>query len=151
MVAEFQGFARDLHDLTAEALVLGSGAALESQPLLINAATANRQMDSGNADLGSLRKDFGRLGMVRYGERLERLDAKWSVDKGVYQKLIELRNALAHGNQSQLDVIRSREGGSDSLSATKKRLPNLNRMARAMDRASWDHVNESVGQKPWGR
>lgn len=59
-----------------------------------------------------------------------------------------LRNALAHGNERQLERLRQR-GVMDTVSWARNRLPGLNRTAKALDRSMWDHVRETFGVRPW--
>jgi hypothetical protein len=154
VVAEFQAFARDLHDLAAESMVLMSGADATSQAMLIAAATAGRMIDRGNADLRSLDQDYRRIGISGISGRIASRSAHWTPpkprrgDQAYYQDLIELRNALAHGNQQQLDRLRSR-GVLDTISWARDRLPGLDRTARALDRVVWDHLRSVFGRGPW--
>ena len=154
VVAEFQAFARDLHDLAAETLVRLSGADPRSQAMLIAAATGGRMIDRGNADLRSLEMDFRRIGITGISGRVAVHNFRWSStsgwrgDQACYQDLIALRNALAHGNQQQLDQLRSR-GVLDTVSWARGRLPGLGRTARALDRVVWDHLGSAFGRNPW--
>jgi hypothetical protein len=154
VVAEFQAFARDLHDLAAETTVSLSGADPRSQAMLIAAATGGRMIDRGNADLRSLQMDFRRIGITGISARVAVHNPRWSStlawrgDYAYYQDLIELRNALAHGNQQQLDQLRSR-GVLDTVSWARGRLPGLGRTARALDRVVWDHLGSAFGRNPW--
>jgi len=154
VVAEFQAFARDLHDLAAESMVGMSEVSANSQAMLIAAATLGRMIDRGNADLRSLDQDFRRIGISGISGRIASHSARWSPakawrgDQAFYQDLIELRNALAHGNQQQLDRLRSRTV-LDTLSWAKDRLPGLDRTARALDRVVWDHLRSAFGRNPW--
>lgn len=153
VVAEFQAFVRDLHDLAAERLVDLAGPQDQFRPLLIAAATEGRFIDRGNADLRSIQQDFGRLGVgglrAKVGSRNPRWDATGGRgDQALYQDLIELRNALAHGNQGQLDRLR-RRGVADTVTWTRSRLPGMDRTARALDRIVWDHLSDTFGAEPW--
>ena len=154
VVAEFQAFARDLHDLAAESMVRMSGVGANSQAMLIAAATLGRMIDRGNADLRSLEQDFRRIGISGINSRIASLSARWTPattwrgDRAYYQDLIELRNALAHGNQQQLDRLRSK-GVLDTVSWARDRLPGLGRTARALDRVVWDHLHSAFGRNPW--
>jgi hypothetical protein len=51
VIAEFQGYARDLHDLAAETMVGLSGADDVARAMLIRGITEGRMIDRGNADL----------------------------------------------------------------------------------------------------
>lgn len=153
VVAEFQAFVRDLHDLGAERLVDLAQPQAQFRPLLIAAATEGRLIDRGNADIRSIEQDFRRLGLGGLKGRIGALNARWDPqvgrgDQAYYQDLIELRNALAHGNQGQLDRLR-RRGVADTVTWARNRLGGLGRTARALDRAVWDHLTGTFGTEPW--
>jgi hypothetical protein len=63
LTAEFQGFARDLHDETARSLVtaLAPGDP-PGQDMLIVPYTTGRRLNRGNADPTTLNQDFGLFG-----------------------------------------------------------------------------------------
>lgn len=150
VVAEFQAFVRDLHDLGAERLVALSNADAASQAMLITAATEGRMIDGGNAGLRSIETDFRRLGVRGIRQGIASYNVRWNKagDQAYYQELIELRNALAHGNQRQLDALRAREVF-DRVTWARDRLPGLDRTARALDRVVWDHLHSTFGRNPW--
>lgn len=154
VVAEFQAFVRDLHDLGAGSMVALSNADATSQAMLITAATDGRMIDRGNADLRSIRQDFQRIGVRGINGQIAARNPRWDTrgsrrgDQAFYQDLIELRNSLAHGNQQQLDALRAR-GVFDRVTWTRARLPGLDRTARALDRIMWDHLRRTFGRNPW--
>jgi hypothetical protein len=156
VVAEFQGFVRDLHDLAVEKAVELSGAEPAYRPLLTAAATEGRLIDRGNADERSPKSDFKRLGITGTGlsNRIQSKNGRWTSttafrgDQAYYQDLIELRNCLAHGSQGQLDRLR-RDGVHDTLTYGRRRLPGLDRIALALDRVEWDHLCATFGVDPW--
>jgi hypothetical protein len=154
VVAEFQAFARDLHDLAGERLVELSGVAVGFRALLIGATTEGRAIDRGNADLRSLQRDYRRLGISELNNKLESASGYWSRtpqrrgDRAYYSDLIDLRNALAHGNQGQLDELR-RRGVADTVTWARARLPALDRFARSLDRIVWTHLQSTFQQEPW--
>ncbi len=154
VVAEFQGYVRDLHDLGAQRLVLLAGVDPAAQAILITAATEGRAIDSGNAGLKSIEQDFRRLGVRRIPQQLATQNSHWNTvrgrrgDQAYYQDLIELRNALAHGNQRQVGNLRTR-GVFDRVTWARGRLPGLDRTARALDRIVWDHLHSAFGGDPW--
>lgn len=153
VVAEFQAFVRDLHDLGAERMVVLAQPTLASQPILIAAATEGRAIDRDNADARSIESDFRRLGITGLNGRLQAANPRWAPqngpsDRAAYQRLIELRNALAHGNQGQVDRLRS-QGTVDTVTWARRALPSLNRTARALDRVVWHHWRQIFGVDPW--
>lgn len=134
VVAEFQAFVRELHDLAAESVVYLAAPQDQYRPLLIGATTAGRLIDRGNADLRSVGQDFQRLGIGGLNGKLGVFNSRRARsgergDRTYYQHLIELRNALAHGNQVQLDRLRAR-GIADTVTWARARLPGLDELER---------------------
>ena len=153
VVAEFQGFVRDVYDLAAERTVALAAPDPRYVPLLIEAMTSGRRIDQANADLRGMTQDFRRLGITGLAAGIGARNSWWSrqtgrSDQAYYQDLIELRNALAHGNQGQVDRLRAR-GVADTVGWARARLPGLDRTARAVDRVVWDHLVTTFGVEPW--
>lgn len=155
VVAEFQAFTRDLHDLTVFRLAQLSGACDQVASLLVTAMTAERRIDRGNADLRNLATDFRRLGVEGLSDRIGAANPRWSSgprgDQADYSDLVRLRNCLAHANERRLDDLRG-EQILDTVSWTRARLPGLDRIARALDRIVWDHLSTLPGTsetEPW--
>jgi hypothetical protein len=154
LVAEFQAYARDSHDLAADTIVKLSEAKGVLQVVLFTAATEGRMIDRGNADLRTLELDFRRVGLAGLNDRLGVRIPCWARtsarrgDRASYQDLIQLRNALAHGNDRQLDQLRNR-GVTDTVSWGRARLAELDRFAHALDEILWEHVRTSFGVDPW--
>lgn len=65
VVAEFQAFVRDLHDLAVERIVELSSPLPQYRPMLATAASRDRYIDRGNADVRSIEQDFRRIGHRR--------------------------------------------------------------------------------------
>jgi len=159
LVAEFQGFTRDLHDLSAEHIVSVAAPPPELNALLTAAITRGRAIDSGNATMTALRMDFGRLGVRNLEGKLGTINAAWArpggKDPGKFDALVSLRNALAHGNQRQVDEYQRqvdeyrRQGHLDTVSWARNQLPVLNRLSRAFDTILWEHLRTRTGVPPW--
>jgi hypothetical protein len=153
LVAEFQGFVRDLYDLGAEHLVTAAAPPPGLVAVLTTAITRGRSLDSGNPTMTSLRTDFGRLGIRDLEGKMAQMDAHWDAanggtDPARYKSLIEVRNALAHGNQRQVDEHR-RQGRMDTISWSRQQIPVLNRAASALDRVVWTSLLSRTGMEPW--
>lgn len=153
VVAEFQAFTRDLHDLAAEHLVSVADPPDGLAAMLTAAVTGGRSIDSGNATLKSLTADFQRVGVRRLERNLAAHYRQWDSasggsDRVRFNHLIEMRNALAHGNQRQVDEYR-RQGRADTVSWGRTHLPTLNRAARGLDRVVWDQLTTKTGKSPW--
>lgn len=99
-------------------------------------------------------QDFRRLGISGFRSKVGVYNRRWSSatgrsDEAYYQDLIELRNALAHGNEGQVERLRLR-GVADTVTWARARLPGLDRTAGAVDRVVWDHlVTTFNGVEPW--
>lgn len=76
MVGEFQGFARDLHDLTVQRLIDASAADPRFVSVLTEGLTRGRALDRNNSDLRTIKADFGRLGLSPLDLGVH--DARWS-------------------------------------------------------------------------
>lgn len=151
VVAEFQGFARDLYDLAIEQLVVAAEPRTELAPLLVAAATRGRSMDAGNPTLTTLRTDFSRLGIRNLEAKISSISPGWVAngsDRTKFSAILEMRNALAHGNQRQVEELR-RQGRQDTVTWAKGQLPAANRLARALDRVVFDQLTAKTGAQPW--
>jgi len=153
LLAEFQAFVRDLYDLAAEHLVNVADPPEGLVAVLTGAITRGRSIDSGNATITSLRTDFGRLGIRDLEGKLAQRDHRWDVqgggaDPSRYNALVTVRNALAHGNQRQVDEQR-RQGHPDTVTWGRNQLPVLNRAAAALDRILSVNLLSQTGVEPW--
>lgn len=151
MLREFQGFARDLHDLATERLVDASDAGAAYRPLLIEGLTRGRAIDRGNATQDAIKKDFGRLGIPAIN--ISAYNSRWlqpgGTDSKTFNALVELRNALGHGNETQRRLLIGSGAVKDSVSWARNKLPVLNRYARALDHIVWDYLTKTTGSEPW--
>ena len=158
VVAEFQGFARDLHNVAAECVVVLAGTASQHQALLIRNIKEGRMLDSGNPTFENIQRDFKRVGIGDLRARVEKHDPSWKAagrgtarmagDAASLENLIQLRNSIAHGNDGQLIRLRTK-GIRGTLKWTKGQLPALYRIVIALDRSVWDYFKEEFGQEPW--
>ncbi len=102
--------------------------------------------------------DFRRIGLHGLKGKLEMANPRWKPatgrgDQAAYDDLMQLRNALARGNERQLDRLRTQPVPvPDTLGWTRARLPGLNRTARALDKLVWDHLSATLkrnrGERP---
>ncbi len=108
--------------------------------------TANRQLDSKNAQPGSIGADFNRLGFV-FWSAVNAVDARNAPRKEKLEQLNEWRNAVAHH-----DIARRRANLAPrevTLDACGDWRSALNGLAAAFDRVVADHVETLVGVRPW--
>jgi hypothetical protein len=132
LAAEFQGFARDLHDLASKtfaAWTAGGNAGLERA--LEKLLTEGRQLDRGNAQPSSLGADFGRLGFGLW-PALTRRDVASSQRQASLGLLNRARNALAHDDEAELALVRA-EGWSVTLQGFRQWQRDVDRLAATLD------------------
>lgn len=110
--------------------------------------TAGRGIDRGNATLQTIKSDLGRIGLTPLSRGA--YNRRWSTpgDAADFDRLIKLRNVLAHGNAAELRTLRA-SGIEDTVTWARRRLPVLNRAARALDHLVWDHLVVTTGGNPW--
>jgi hypothetical protein len=149
IAAEFQGYARDLHDLSVDDFartVAGTNAGLET--VLRERLTSSRLLDKGNANPGALGSDFGRLGIDLWPALSARTTAAsgWNAD---LEALIEVRNAIAHAREHELAGLRAR-GYPTTLRMVFTWLGMLDHLAVAMDEVVADQLSRLLGTAaPW--
>lgn len=96
LAAEFQGFARDLHDLSCDffaASITPSNTAV--QQVVRTQLRQGRSLDRGNAHPSSIGADFGRFGFEVWMKLADRDDAS-SMHRCPLEALNTMRNAFAH-------------------------------------------------------
>lgn len=138
--AHFQAFCRDLHSQVTRAL----SEAMEPTVgvvLRVN-LTFNRQLDSRNAQPGSLGADFGRFGLD-FWPAVNGVDRRNRQRREKLDQLNEWRNAIAHHD------IASRRGSLTprevTLDACKTWRSALNGLAMSSDRVLAAHLLTLVG------
>lgn len=148
-VSQFQGFTRDLHDLAVERLVSASGTSGTYAPLLTEAIVSGRNIDRGNPTHRNIRADFARIGLSPLN--LTAYNQRWSTPGDVpeFDRLIALRNAVGHSNETEMRSLFASGEVQDTVSWARRRLPVLNRYARALDHVVWDHMKATTGEEPW--
>ena len=132
VAAEFQGFARHLHDLAADEFALRAAAGRAALvPVLRGHLTTGRKLDVGNAQPSALGADFGRFGMTLWDElKSHRSRAhRWNHD---LVKLNEARNAIAHADEPRLVTLRA-EGYPITFHRINRWQATLDALARTMD------------------
>lgn len=126
LTAEFQGFARDLHDRAATSIAEVVASSAEQRGILYSSFVSRRNLNRGSASPQVLGQDFLQLGIdlrteLRRGQR-----GKYGWEQQL-SALHTLRNAIAHGNHEGHTGLQT--GGFDSREATTG-LEKLARRAR---------------------
>jgi len=139
IVTEFQGFVRDLLDLATSTLVRGSGSLAQHQTRLTSAMSSDRWIDRGNPHLDTVRKDAERLGIASLGSQLLARNPTHDSDARLLKELVQLRNALTHGDQDRLRRLAQR-GIRPTIGYVDAAHACLDRYAGALDEIFWDHL-----------
>jgi hypothetical protein len=149
LAGEFQGYSRDLHDLAVDHFV---GTLAPHNPALASALgtnlTANRQLDRGNAQPGSLGNDFGRLGFQMWPALVaaDRRAATWRDD---LEALNKARNAIAHAEDQKLAALAG-AGYPMWLRTVKRWRGSLNGLTQCMDAMVASSLSQILGTgAPW--
>ncbi|GAA1519762.1 hypothetical protein GCM10009677_61350 [Sphaerisporangium rubeum] len=149
LAAEFQGFARDLHDEAVDyfAVHVANGkAAVET--ILRERMTSERNLDKKNAQADSLLNDFGRLGLTLWSalERADRQAQSWRTE---LTKFNQMRNALAHDDQARVHLLRQ-QGYRLDHSTVQTWERTLDSLAQTMDDVVGDYLSALLGVgRPW--
>lgn len=150
MAAEFQGFARDLHDEAAEFLTLGatSGNQVLARVLRVG-ITAGRALNNRNATSSTLAEDFSRIGMI-FWPAIKTQDPTsgpiWEADLG---NLVKMRNAIAHDDRAQM--LKLEQAGFRLERVLMKRWhASLDSLAATMDDVVATYLGRTLGvAHPW--
>jgi len=149
LAGEFQGYARELHDLAVDHFV---DVVAQSNSRLANVIrtrmTRERMLDKGNAHPGSLGEDFGRLGMTLWPtlEVAHPLAGVWNKD---LTALNEARNAIAHVEEGRLVRLRQ-DGYPITLATTRRWKRSLDGLVETMDDVVSDYLDLLLGAgRPW--
>lgn len=145
VVAEFQAFARDLHDVCTARLIRRSAAELGHHRALHFAATAGRRLDVANPSLDTLSKDFARLGLHDLNGRLTRAIPDWTILRRQISLLLDLRNAAAHGDLRRREAA-IRDGAEVTVAWIGRARSALDVVAGAMDLLAWMELTDGDGR-----
>lgn len=148
LAAEFQGFARDLHDEASGFLGVSATAGNQVLANVVKVGiSADLALNRNNAGADTLAKDFGRMGLVLWPAIIAQdpvLGPGWRADLG---KLIEMRNAIAHDDQAQL--IKLEQGGfAIKRALTKRWHASLDSLAATMDDVVASYLGALLGVPP---
>lgn len=147
LTAEFQGFARDLHDEASD--YMSTAVARGNAPLettLRTRFTTGRKVDVGNPNPGALGTDFGYLGLVLWSA-LQTHDARASDWNNALDQLMAARNAIAHSDEAKLAGLKA-NGFKINKTQLKKSEQALDRLATAMDRVVGAYLGRLLGGAP---
>jgi hypothetical protein len=130
LVAQFQGFARDLHDLAVDEFVRTIQPAAR-QDVVRLVLKQGRMLDSRTPRRDHLGSDFGRLG-IELVPAVKSADARSETRLDALDALVDLRNAIGHGNEAQLSKLAA-QGFIATLPAFRRYRSTFNGLARTLD------------------
>lgn len=149
LAAEFQGFVRDLHDEACDVFVawIAPGNTIVQQ-VTDGMLRFERALDRGNATPGAIGRDFGRLGLRIWGE-MNVSDRRARGLNQSLERLIAVRNALAHADDAKLAALR--EMGCGVLLGTFHRWRrDLDELARMLDAEVGSWIGKAFNREsPW--
>lgn len=149
LAAEFQGFARELYDDLARA-VLQEVAQLDPGVLVVvqRALGEQRKLDRGNASPAALGSDFARFGIDLW-PRMKNKDARSAGRQAELERLNRARNAVAHSDERELRRLQD-EGIRIKLVTVRGWRRALDQLAPCLDAVLADHFMASFdGRRPW--
>lgn len=143
LASQFQGFCRDLHTESVDALTR-SVTPTALQAVLRDELTRHRSLDRGNAHAGTIGADFGRLGLPFWATAIAR-DPRNDARKDAIDQMNEWRNMIVHQDFSRL------KGARDRLLLREVRgwRESCNQLARSFDTVIRSHLTDLTGSPPW--
>jgi hypothetical protein len=145
LAAQFQGFARDLHTESVDFLVTviahpGFRMAMREELLW------NRQLNSRNANQGTLAGDFNRLGVRPLWTLVDAVFVNNHLRRQWLDELNAWRNAIAHQAFDPAVL-----GGTTvlRLATVQRWRRGLHKLARSLDQVLRAHIRTVTGIDPW--
>ncbi len=147
LTGQFQAYCRSLHD---EAVAVHASAANTRQANLLRLLlTQGRQLDRGNARTDSLGSDFNRLGF-EFIPQLRAHGPRTVRRLRLIDDLVDIRNAIAHGHESQAATIASSVGVTLTKNSYIRYRRALDALAHTMDSVVARHLATLLGiARPW--
>ena len=147
LVGQFQVYCRELHN---EAISVYIASANKRQvEVLETLLKQGRKLESQNPHRSSLGSDFGRLGFD-FIDALKRCRSNSCVDLERLDLLVKFRNAIVHGNESQVQSLVKDNQTRVTLSSYRKFRKTLDRIAQDMDTVVAEELAAGLKvRKPW--
>jgi hypothetical protein len=149
LAAEFQGYARALHDEASEAVVSAMAPTNRTlQETFRLPYITGRQLDRANARPETLASDSGIFGVALWTA----LDRQYPTSAHRWRQELSAmntaRNALAHGDAHRLASVIA-TGTPLTLPRVRRWRSSLDALARGMDHVVGQHIGTLVGTRPW--
>ncbi len=145
VASQFQGFCRDLHTESVAGLMAYIKPPSLVRHLVQAGFTKGRQLDTKNAQPGSLGADYGLLG-IKLWDEVDKHDAKNKHRRGELESLNKWRNAIAH--QSFEEVSPGAEPNL-TLQQVRRWRSVCRRLARSFDEVMRVYLESLTGRTPW--
>ncbi len=145
VASQFQGFCRDLHTESVAHLMAFIKAPAQVRHLVQAGFTEGRQLDSKNAQPGSIGSDFGLLG-IKFWQEVYSNHPRNQDGKSSLEELNKWRNAIAHQNFSDVSPNAS---PSLTLMQVRRWRSICGRLARSFDEVMRTHLQSLIGSSPW--
>ena len=144
VASQFQGFCRDLHTESVARLMAFIDPPALVRHLVQARFTKGRQLDSKNAQPGSIGSDFELLG-IKFWDEVDKHHPKSKDRRRELEDLNKWRNAIAHQSFAEVSP------GEDQLFAAKSPplAIGLRRLARSFDEVMRVHLQSLTGGTPW--
>ena len=117
-------------------------------PILTDGMTRGRGIDRGNATTRTVKSDFARIGLSPFDLSVH--NSRWATgDSGQFGKLIQLRHALGHANETERRKLPAGGSIKDTVTWARAQIPVLNRYVKSLDMLELDHLVRATGKEPW--
>ncbi len=149
LAAEFQGFARDLHEQACDTFASWIAPSNPTVQRVVRKQLANgRELERGNAHPGSIGSDFGRFGFDVW-PTLAMQDSHTERHNRTLQLLNDARNGIAHADEPKLLKLRA-EGFPLVLSTYRSWRRDLDGLAANLDAETATQLGQLFQrQRPW--
>jgi hypothetical protein len=145
LASQFQGFCRDLHTESVDYLVAviphaGFRTAMRQELLW------SRQLDTRNANQGTIAGDFGRLGVLHFWAQVDAAAVRNDLRRQRLDELNTWRNAIAHQTFDPTLL-----GGTTvlRLAVVQRWRRGCHRLARSLDTVLRAYIHSVTGTNPW--
>lgn len=147
LVAQFQAYCRGVHDEAVEVQFLNANP--QQSDMIRKLLTQGRRLDKMNPRSDHLGSDFGRLG-IAIVDALNVKGASFREDVRLLDVLVDFRNAIVHGNETEVTSII----GTGDIKATKTVYKayrkTVDRLATTMDEVVAARLGSILGvEPPW--
>ena len=148
LVGQFQVYCRDLHD-EAISVYLAQANPRQISAIEILLLVWRRDLDRRNPRRDALKNDFGRMGL-QIIPALRSLYARANDDIDRLELLVRFRNAIVHGNESEVDSLVQGHAIRPTLDSYRTFRRTINRLVGKLDMVVAAEFAGELGiRRPW--